>query len=161
MSEAQEKPKKELVSINFKANKLFKMMLEEIGLSRGGMNLTETIKFCVSEYYYGEHRKVSIGYQAGHKTAERRDKKASIQEQLDTLEVMTDEELAAYIHEIGLITAEDEAQGAFFARTDAATGVRMIAFKYHGQESTSDRWTIGELKRELEKHLKSKMKKVS
>lgn len=158
MEDNTQKEKKEAVSINFRATPQFKKMIEDIGLARGGMNQTETIKFCVSEYYYGEYRKQTLGYFAGHAPEARRTKKAAIQEQLDAIDVMNDKDLTEYIHSSGLIKPEDEEQGTFFARTDEATGIRMIAFKYHGQASVSDRWTMGELKGELEKHLKDKMR---
>lgn len=161
MEEEKKKLEREKVSINFKAAPLFRKMIEEIGNFRGGMNQTETIKFCVSEYYYGQFRKQTIGYFSGTKTHANRMKREDINRTIDALENMNDKELTAYIHTIGLITPEDEELGTFFAHTDEATGIRMIAFKYHDQTSFSDRWTINELKKELEKHLKELNKSVS
>lgn len=161
MTKTKEKEPQELMQM--KVRKSFKDILREIGESRGGINMTQVVIFCVMEYYNGEFRKERFGYMAGNLTAKGRLKrsalKATLEEEIAAFEQMADEEATEYLHALeGFYKPGDEAAGTFFIRTDADSGLRWHTFRYANGSSVTDREDWNAVLKALREALKEKYK---
>ena len=150
------KEKKTILHISFRPQII--EMLKEMA-DYYGSSIPEVIRRSINEHHSGQFRKYAYGYQAGLLTSRRRmvaqDRRAALEQKIGEIGEMTDEELTAFVHEIGFITPEDEELGQFFM-TINESGVRVLSFKYSNGNNYSDRYTITELMSQLKKFLKQK-----
>lgn len=117
-----------------------------------GVSQSEAMRVAFTRYYTEIFRAETYGYQAGSKAGSRKDKKLSIDQQLNQFENLESSQIIPYLDKVGFFTPEQKAQYTMAVEVEMGENELMLVLD-SVDETVS--LPMSEVLIQLKKHLKS------